>query len=135
MNTLRSMLACFALLICLVSTVRAAPEWNLATGGKWNVAGNWSTDLVPDGPTVTADMHDRLTTVTSAGNIIDLEGMNRTVKQLDFQTTNLSVFYNIANGTLTLGDASNAGAISVGAANSNDQTISAGLNYANAATT
>ncbi len=118
-----------------VQTVAQSAAWNIATGGKCNATGNWSTNSVPDSGTAIVRLQDALTTVSAGGNVIDLEGANRTVKQIDFLTTSAGVSYNVSNGTVTLGDNANPGAITVEAANLNDQTISAGLVYANSPTT
>ena len=73
-----------------VATVGVISNWALATGGTWNLAGNWSNG-VPDQISATANLGAAL----GAAGIVTLDG-GRTVGGLTFSNANS---YTVASGT------------------------------------
>ncbi len=90
------------------SAAGGPPQWNVDADGSWGVAGNWSSNSVPDSPTAIANFLGK----TTAPRTITLDG-DRTVGTINF---NSFVRYTIATGsggTLTLGGPGSPGSITV----------------------
>jgi autotransporter-associated beta strand protein len=87
----------------LEAVAGGSPQWNLATGGSWGVAANWSPAVVPGGNAGQNAVANMLGKLTAPVGDIALDG-SRTVNQLNFDNPNT---YNLVAGsdpgsTLTL---------------------------------
>jgi len=72
-------------------------QWNVDSSGSWGVAGNWTTNSVPDGSTATASFLGKIT----APRTVTLDG-NRTVAQVGFDNSNSYTIASGTGGTLTV---------------------------------
>ncbi len=85
-----------------------APQWNVDADGSWTLAANWLPQIVPDGVGTGASFLGKIT----APRTVTLDG-NHTVGSLNFDN---AFKYTIApgtGGTLSIGDATTAGAVTV----------------------
>jgi hypothetical protein len=71
-------------------------DWNLATGGDWNTAANWSSNVVPDGPTAQAVLAGPAGAGTRTVNI----SSPVTVQQVTFN--NATASYAVTGAGITL---------------------------------
>ncbi|HEV3409452.1 MAG TPA: hypothetical protein VG095_04115, partial [Chthoniobacterales bacterium] len=75
---------CFVVIVSLLVSVRApaqVAEWNTASG-NWNVPGNWSPAVVPDGSTFNVAIGNRPVAANAAVTFVPEDGTSDTIASL-----------------------------------------------------
>ncbi len=113
-------------------TAASTAQWNISSGGSWNVPADWSTGAIPDGQASVANFLSSPTGINAAATIT-LDG-NQTVGKITFNNPQGYTISPGAGGILTIDDTGDSTVNPLINVVAGSHTISAALSLANGVT-